>query len=218
VFLIHVSGWTVVQPKWCWLQCVPDYIRPSPQVHSTVSALMFNRAIFYSNMLYQSFSVLCCLLEPAKFFFLLNSWLVLLVSRPFCGSYILTSLERIYVVRKFEEALWIACIASWCLLALPLPGFHTTHYLPTGIPAMEQENPAMEPAALVLFMCCRSGPKQIIFYLRRVLSLICLKPLDTAVAEWNLHPFFSFLEPCGEVIQSSAASWSWPTTAAPQIN
>ena len=69
------------------------------------------------------------------------------------------------------------------LFALPLPGFHTTHYLPTGIPAMEQENPAMEPAALVLFMCCRSGPKQIIFYLRRVLSLICLKPLDTAVAE-----------------------------------
>ena len=131
MFLIHVSGWTVVQPKWCWLQCGPDYIRPSPQVDSTVSALMFNRAIFYSNMLYQSFSVLCCLLEPAKFFFLLNSWLVLLVSRPFCGSYILTSLERIYVVRKFEEALWIACIASWCLLALPLPGFHTTH-LPAG--------------------------------------------------------------------------------------
>ena len=66
---------------------------------------------------------------------------IYLVSGPFCGSYILISLERIYVVLKFEEALCVACIASRCLFALPLSGFHTTH-LPAGMldPAMEQEN------------------------------------------------------------------------------
>ena len=171
-----------MQPKWCWLQCVPDYIRPSPQVHSTVSALMFNRAIFYSNMLYQSFSVLCCLLEPAKFFFLLNSWLVLLVSRPFCGSYILTSLERIYVVclRRLYELLALThgaflhcrCLVSTRCIICPL-----------GFQPWNKRIQPWSQQPLVLLMCCRSGPKQIIFYLRRVLSLICLKPLDTAVAE-----------------------------------
>jgi hypothetical protein len=45
------------------------------------------------------------------------------------------------------------------LVALPLPGLHTTH-LPAGMLdlGMEQENPAMEPADLVSFMCCRRGP------------------------------------------------------------
>ena len=44
------------------------------------------------------------------------------------------------------------------LFALPLPGFHTR--LPAGMldPGMEQENPAMEPADLVSFMCCHRGP------------------------------------------------------------
>jgi len=71
------------------------------------------------------------------------------------------SLRRLYV--------FPFCIASWCLYALTLPDFHTTH-LPAGMLDLEQENPAMEPADLVSFMCCRRGPKQIIFYSRIVFS------------------------------------------------
>jgi len=70
--------------------------------------------------------------------------IIYLVSGPFCGSYILISLERIYiyVVRKFEEALCISFLHCRCLVS--------TRVCPLGcwIQAWNKrtENAAMEPA------------------------------------------------------------------------
>ena len=49
----------------------------------------------------------------------LMACIIYLVSGPFCGSYILISLERIYiyVVRKFEEALCISFLHCRCLVS-----------------------------------------------------------------------------------------------------
>jgi len=91
------------------------------------------------------------------------------------------SLRRLYELLALPHGAFLHCrclVSTRCIIC------------PLGFQPWNKRIQPWSQQPLVLLMCCRSGPKQIIFYLRRVLSLICLKPLDTAVAEWNLHPFF----------------------------